>query len=210
MARVSGPLMSVGASGTFAKTLTYATWKGRSYVRQRVIPANPKTSSQTGIRAMFGYVAAAWAGIAALSKATWDAAAVARGISAFNAYASQCMTDWQNGLAPIQASTDARTTGDVVCALSAITGAAGYATMQISNTADAAADAVGFIIFRDTAEITDPSWTNAIAVVPWNPSNDVVYTDSPLAAGTYHYRTAAFSADGKLGTVTDDGSCVVT
>lgn len=42
--------MSLTASKTLASTLVYSQWKGRFYVRLRVIPYNPKSDYQTGIR----------------------------------------------------------------------------------------------------------------------------------------------------------------
>ncbi len=50
MPRVTGPLMSLAASQTLGDTLVFSQWKGRYYVRLRVIPYNPKSSYQTGIR----------------------------------------------------------------------------------------------------------------------------------------------------------------
>jgi hypothetical protein len=40
MAKATGPLFSLEASGTVGKTVTYSHWKGRPYVRRRVIPIN--------------------------------------------------------------------------------------------------------------------------------------------------------------------------
>lgn len=54
MAKVTGPLMSLSASGTVAKTATFSIWKGRAYVRQRVIPHNPQSPDQQLTR---GYLA---------------------------------------------------------------------------------------------------------------------------------------------------------
>lgn len=54
MARVTSPLMSLDASGSVGGTLTYAKWKGRNYVRQLVIPSNPRTSGQQATRAALG------------------------------------------------------------------------------------------------------------------------------------------------------------
>ena len=42
--------MSMQASGTFANTLTFGTWKGRQVVRQRVTPSNPRSIGQEGAR----------------------------------------------------------------------------------------------------------------------------------------------------------------
>lgn len=47
MAKVTGPLMSMDASGGFGGTLVFGKWKGRPTVRQLVIPANPQSANQT-------------------------------------------------------------------------------------------------------------------------------------------------------------------
>lgn len=52
MAKVSGPLMSMQASGAFAKTLVFANRKGVNVVRQLVIPANPMSAAQMTTRNM--------------------------------------------------------------------------------------------------------------------------------------------------------------
>lgn len=50
MAIVSGPLMSMDASGGFAGTLVFTKWKGRPVVRQLVTPSNPFTADQVASR----------------------------------------------------------------------------------------------------------------------------------------------------------------
>ncbi len=47
MAKLKGPLMSLGASGQLAKTLVFFGWKGLDVVREYVVPSNPKTAPQT-------------------------------------------------------------------------------------------------------------------------------------------------------------------
>lgn len=49
MAKVTGPLMSMSASGTIGGTITFDK---RGFVRERVIPANPQTTSQGNVRQM--------------------------------------------------------------------------------------------------------------------------------------------------------------
>ena len=56
MARVTGPLMSMEASGTIGKTLTFANWVGRQYVRRWTRPANPQTADQMDQRNAFSVV----------------------------------------------------------------------------------------------------------------------------------------------------------
>lgn len=59
MAKVSAPFLSLDASGTVASTLTASKWKGRNYMRLRIIPANPQTSGQQTVRSILGTLAKA-------------------------------------------------------------------------------------------------------------------------------------------------------
>jgi len=47
LAKLKGPLFSLGASGAIGKTLVYFGWKGLDVAREYVIPANPQTTKQT-------------------------------------------------------------------------------------------------------------------------------------------------------------------
>ncbi|GAI75894.1 unnamed protein product, partial [marine sediment metagenome] len=60
MAKVKGPLFSLSAGGQLAKTLVYGDWKGIDWVRQYVIPANPKTADQQEQRGFFTAAISAW------------------------------------------------------------------------------------------------------------------------------------------------------
>lgn len=50
MAKVSGPLMSMGASGKFAGALVFASRLGQNVVRQLVTPGNPMSADQETAR----------------------------------------------------------------------------------------------------------------------------------------------------------------
>jgi hypothetical protein len=56
MAKVTGPLMSLDASGTVGKTAVFSKWKGRNYVRLRVIPMNKQSTDQQDARIRTGSV----------------------------------------------------------------------------------------------------------------------------------------------------------
>lgn len=47
MAKLKGPLFSLGARGQIGKTLVYFGWKGLQVVRTWVSPTNPRTAGQT-------------------------------------------------------------------------------------------------------------------------------------------------------------------
>jgi len=63
MAKVTGPFMSIDASGTFANILTASKWKGRPYMRQRVDPSNPSSAGQISTRKILGGIAKACRGV---------------------------------------------------------------------------------------------------------------------------------------------------
>lgn len=50
MAKVTGPLFSLDASGGFGGSLVFGKWKGRNTVRQLVIPSNPQSQDQQDSR----------------------------------------------------------------------------------------------------------------------------------------------------------------
>lgn len=54
MAKVTGPLFSVSASGKIANSMVYFGWKGINVVRQWVIPSNPQSAGQGDQRLMVG------------------------------------------------------------------------------------------------------------------------------------------------------------
>lgn len=54
MAKVTGPLMSLTASGKFGKALVFSKWKSSPYARVLVTPKNPMTSGQGDVRVIAG------------------------------------------------------------------------------------------------------------------------------------------------------------
>jgi hypothetical protein len=54
MAKTSGPLFSMDASGTIGKAIVYSKWKGVNYVRQWLKPNNPQGAAQGDQRIMLG------------------------------------------------------------------------------------------------------------------------------------------------------------
>lgn len=56
MAKVTGPLMSMSASGKLANSLVFFAWKGNNVVREYLKPANPRSSAQGDQRIIMGGV----------------------------------------------------------------------------------------------------------------------------------------------------------
>jgi hypothetical protein len=208
MAGVTGPLMSMDASGTVGKTITFGKWKGRHYVRARVIPNNPKSAGQLGVRSMFRFLATQWAVLSAPAKASYEAAALTKAISAFNQYVSENSLRWQAFTTPTQTTPAAEASTPLTITTAPLTGGIGQITMVITPSGGTAI--WGYAIFRSTAEITTPSPANCVAVIEADGANAVTFLDSPLVAGTYHYRVCAFNTDGIKGTVLADASATAT
>lgn len=94
MARTKGPLFSLDASGSLAKTIVYSQWKGRSYVREHVIPYNPNSPAQVNVRAAMTLLVAQWQGESQASKDIWDEFGKTLNLSGFNAYVRRGMDEY--------------------------------------------------------------------------------------------------------------------
>ena len=90
MAKVTGPLFSLSASGQIAKTLVFMKWKGIDDVRKYVIPANPNTAAQQAQRAYITAALTMWhvTDWIAADLTAWNLLATTLGkvMSGFNAF----------------------------------------------------------------------------------------------------------------------------
>jgi len=93
-AKVSGPFLSMTASGTVGNVLTACTWKGVAYMRKWFIPSNPQTAKQTNVRTALALLVAEWNTETDNTKAAWDSFAEGTGKSGFNHYVSRGMNKY--------------------------------------------------------------------------------------------------------------------
>lgn len=218
MAAITGPLHSDDASGKFAGSMVFSKWKGRNYCRQLVTPSNPKSALQTGVRSMMKWLSQIWASLGDPAKATWDDLAASANISAFNAMVGHNLARWQSNDGPTQdypaaeANTSLNPDSVVVDGvILATTGHDGYATGSATPDTTDAMDSIAAVLFRGSAEPTPLNWAQAIQIIAVTPGSEWTFTDSPLDAGTYHYKIAYFSDDGVIGALSAaDNTAVVT
>jgi len=208
MARTTAPLFSMSASGTLNDSIVFSNWKGRSYVRSHVIPHNPKSAAQTGIRAMMKFLSQQWAGLSTANQATWATLADAKKVSAFNAFVSYNLARWREFKGPSIEYPAAETVSAGTVTLGAPAG--GPRNIVLTLTPSTATNMVGIVIFRDSATIVTANWNIAIAIAAVSSTDPITYTDSPLDAGTYHYRAALLTDDGNIGTACADQSGTAT
>lgn len=71
MARVSGPVISIGGKGQIGKSLIFSDWRGVKYAKQYVVPANPQTAEQSKTRDVFSYSSDFWRMATADAKKPW-------------------------------------------------------------------------------------------------------------------------------------------
>ena len=208
MVKVNGPMLSLSASGTIANTATFGTWKGRPYVRQRVVPTNPREPLQVAVRSMFRFLSQNWAAIGATPKASWDDRAEMRSISPFNAYMGVNQTLWREFKSPSQTDPKPGTGTEPVATFDSATPGDGFADLTMTITTKN--DVWGAMIFRSPTGTFTPSLSTAIAFIPVDATGTLVYTDSGLDAGTYYYDVKFFTKEGVLGADEGEKSAVVT
>lgn len=85
MAKTTAPLLSFGASGSLAKTMVASKWKGRPYMRQHVVPANPKSAEQTLTRGAFAFGSSIWKFADTIFRESWERFAVGQVLTGRNA-----------------------------------------------------------------------------------------------------------------------------
>jgi len=86
MPKVTGPLMSISASGTVAGTVNYRETKRGSIARIHSQPSGDPSSEQLSIRAINKQVSQAWASVSTEERETWSERAEAQSYSTFNAF----------------------------------------------------------------------------------------------------------------------------
>lgn len=86
MAKLDGPLLSLGARGQIAKAMVTSNWRGISYARKYVIPTNPKTAAQTTTRNTFSSLDDQFKRMLTNAQAPFVAAAKGRPYTARNSF----------------------------------------------------------------------------------------------------------------------------
>lgn len=208
MVKVYAPCLSLDASGTIADAITFTKWKGRNVARQRVIPSNPRSGPQTGMRAMFAFLAKVWQSLTTAEQATWDDRAKADNISPFNAQVGYNQDRWRRFLCP-SAEDPADETGTQPGA-AVVTPTGGIRQIKLSIADDANAPDYAYLIFRSETGTFTPGYDNCIAVVDWDNSGTTVYVDAPLTPGTYYYQVIGTLKTGLKGIASTEVSAAAT
>lgn len=207
---VTGPLFSLTASGQIAKALVYSTWKGRAYVREYVVGANPNTLAQRVRRVMLGALSKIWADLDTTEQDSWVTSASAKNISPFNEFISANMDRQTNELAPTGNETPAggALTGTINTV--AATGGVGKIDVVLTNTTNLGAGEYNLVCISDTSFVDAESTGNS-AYVGLEATSDQTLAITGLDPGTYWISGAIFNQGGTLSSFVDaSGSVTVT
>lgn len=209
MVRVNAPAMSLDASGTLAGTMVFSKWKGRNYVRQRVIPANPKTVKMVSVRAMFKFLTQRWdPDLDAADYASWQERADDMIVSTFNAYVSYNQKRWKSFLAP--SHLDPAPLGMTLPVCAGYYGTGGVRMATVGFNCSILNAGWGMLLFRSLSTGFTAAFDNLIAVMPIPGTGDIVHVDSPLEADTYYYNFIKFNHTGLQDTPAGQVTATVT
>lgn len=197
MVKLTGPLFSMGASGTIGKTITYAKKGGTAYARQRVVPFNPKSAPQSGFRTMWKFLSQNWAGIDTTQQNTWQALADSLSGQKFNAYMHGNQKQWQQFGTPSQTYPNPRTGTVATVTANIVAGQVG----QVSGffTPNVLGDNWGLIMFRSQQTGFTTAVSNAVITILVDSTGQKTWVDSPLEAGIYFYNFRLFTKEGAVG-----------
>lgn len=207
MVKVAGPAFSLDASGTLGDAIVFSKWKGRPYVRERVIPSNPKSDGQKAMRAMLTFLAQQWAAQSGADQDTWEDPADAEVISQFNAFTKSGLKRWRN-FTPPGITYPIGSTG-TEATLNDWTATAGVRSVTISQTITTPNDNWGTLIFRALTSSFTTAWNNLVAILLADDTTTRTWVDSPLSADTYYYNARNFTDDGILGVEQTEQNAVV-
>ena len=92
MARVVGPLFSLGASGEFRNAMEFRTGGGKTVVTGIRNPPNNRTPAQLAQAQRFQDAINGWRGLSTPEKANWATSAQGTGFSAYQLFLSEWFT----------------------------------------------------------------------------------------------------------------------
>jgi len=159
MAKLTGPLLSLGAKGQIGKTLVASSWRGIATARQYVVPANPRSTAQQDNRTRFSFLQSLWKFLPSAALTAYDTYSKGRKFTAVNAFVQQ-------NLPLIQAEVDLQ-----ALVLSPGTGGA-FAPSAVSAATGTVAGSIDVTV-TPSADIPD-TWTvvrcHVVALVDQEPT----------------------------------------
>lgn len=198
MVKLTGPLISIEASGTLAKLLTYNQQPRGTTLRKKPQPKHPRTKAQVAVQAALTFVTQQWKNRSQAEQDTWDHPDFIDAVSAYTNYVKFNCQRIRAVLPPI-----VEYPYDVprnTCQ--------SYVPVAIGQTRrvylwwrckGVLAQTWGLFIFRGPSPWPAGTFENLCHVGIMDDALPHDHYDHHLEPGTYSYRWQAFSLYGRLG-----------
>ena len=205
MARVQAPLLSLSASGTIGKAITYSTWKGRPYVRSRVIPANPRSGLQVGMRAGIQAYPYIWnTYFTQCNRTLWNEAVGSEAISGYNLHTRLSQRSLRNNYGPFTVFADQSQAGTPAAPGDA---AATQNGTDVDVTWSLVIGSMSLLIFHSLTTPFTPGISNLVAV---RITTLQTWTMRNPGIGTHYFDCRSTAIDGGVGALEGEFSVVVS
>lgn len=110
MSKLKNPLLSLGASGTLSKAITFVRRRGQNIVEKKPVPPDSKTLAQLSWRHMYQKAVALWHALSVAEKQEWESLARPKHMTGFAWFMSQALKPNPGLYLPLQGGTMA---GDI-------------------------------------------------------------------------------------------------
>lgn len=198
MVKLTGPLISIEASGTLGKLLTYNRQPRGTTLRRKPQPKHPRTKAQVAVQAALTFVTQQWKNRSQAEQDSWDHADFVDAVSPYTNYVKFNCQRIRAVLPPI-----VEYPYDVpraTCQGWSKFATAQYRSIRLAWICYAAlAQSWGLVIFRRTAPWPPAIFENLCHVGIMDDALVHTHVDGPLEPGTYSYRFQAFSKYGRMG-----------
>lgn len=196
MARTTGPLFSLDARKTLGKTITFTHWKGRTTVRKRVIPKNPKSGLQVGMRSGLRFNSQRYATLTTTQKNDWIANGKGKKITGLQAMQRFNQPRLRRNLGVVSDPLNAA--GAAEAAPTAVAATAAPKSVNLTWVDSAGANDYCTFIYMSTTTGFTPDLSNLLRVVPHGVQ---AFTATKLTTGTaYYFVLKGCETGGTLGT----------
>lgn len=197
MVKLTGPSISLDASGSIGDSLTFSTSKGRAYMKRKPTPAQPRTGNQISMRMMMQFLSQQWTNLSSADQGTWSDAYPDPELSRYNAYLKHNLARWRELKGPSKAFP-ATETG--ICGASPYFIPYGGVRHVKTKTRDhlGVDQRWGVMFSHSTSSTPTMQFDNMVRIVRTEDTSWHWWTHEPLPAGTHYYRLTGFTTTGKL------------
>ena len=197
MVKLKGPGLSLEASGTAGKILTFGKTKGRAILRKKPVPRQPRSGLQVSMRAMMQFLSQQWKNLTAGEQATWASTDFQISLSMYNAFIKHNLERWRSRKPPSKEypAAEVNTPSD----MPGITARGGtrHVELEMWNGSGIPGNWTLMVFHKfeapaasDVDQLVHVQLAEAFGMYPW--------THTPLKPGTHHYNLTGTSTDGKV------------